>query len=137
MTSKQELEVLFFEKKLSIEEISKMTDHWIPYIRQKLGLGSRNKIKYRRIDWGGYIYVRDKNGKWILEHRKVWEDTNGPIPDGYIIHHENENKHDSEKENLSAMTRSKHSSMTLKNYWKRLKARKLTRKDFEPDGETL
>ena len=108
MTSKEELETLFFEKHLSIEEISRTTDHCIDYIKQKLRLGWRNKVKYRYEEWGDYIRVRDKNGNWILKHRKVWEDYNGLIPENWIIHHIDGDKWNNKIENLEAMPRYEH-----------------------------
>ena len=114
MTSKQELEVLFFEKKLSIDEVSRITDHCIAYIRQKLGLGNRNKLKNRYEEWGGYIRVRDRNSEWILEHRKVWKDHNGLIPEGWIIHHIDGDKWNNRIENLEAMPRYDHKTQMRK-----------------------
>lgn len=44
------------------------------------------------------------NGKRIYKHRWVWEQHNGPIPNGYVIHHINSNKLDNRIENLSCIT---------------------------------
>ena len=52
----------------------------------------------------GYIQVV-VNGKWHLEHRYVWEQANGPIPKGWIIHHINGIKDDNRLENLVALPR--------------------------------
>lgn len=48
------------------------------------------------------------NGKRKREHRMVWETANGPIPDGYVIHHKNGDKLDNRLENLEMMTRAQH-----------------------------
>lgn len=43
-----------------------------------------------------------------LEHRQVWMDAYGPIPEGCIIHHRNENTRDNRLENLELMTHRQH-----------------------------
>jgi hypothetical protein len=60
----------------------------------------------------GYIMVKetrpDKKGKYQLEHTAVWEAANGPLPDGYVIHHLNGQKTDNRLENLQALPRHQH-----------------------------
>ena len=51
--------------------------------------------KYKRI-W--------HNGKMESEHRVVWEQANGPIPDGMTIDHINGNTLDNRLENLQVMS---------------------------------
>ena len=43
-------------------------------------------------------------------HRAVWEAHNGPVPDGYDVHHINGNKADNDIENLQLMPASEHNS---------------------------
>lgn len=43
-----------------------------------------------------------------LMHRYVWQHYNGAIPDGYDIHHLNENKADNRIENLECLPKSEH-----------------------------
>lgn len=48
-----------------------------------------------------YPYKRLKiNGKCIDEHRWVWEQANGTIPEGFEIHHKNRDTLDNRLENL-------------------------------------
>ena len=42
------------------------------------------------------------------EHVIVWEQSNGPIPSGYVIHHINNIKNDNRIENLELKTRAQH-----------------------------
>lgn len=56
---------------------------------------------------GRYNRIR-LGGMKIQEHRLVWELANGPIPEGYIIHHVNEDKKDNRLENLQMMTIAEH-----------------------------
>ena len=64
-------------------------------------------------DSNGYIRLLKKdhpraiNG-YIYEHLAVWEDANGELPKGYIIHHLNGIKHDNRLSNLMAVQRGQH-----------------------------
>jgi hypothetical protein len=62
----------------------------------------------------GYIYetlslhpLADKRGR-VLQHRRVWFDANGDIPNEAVIHHINGNKTDNRLENLELCDRSSH-----------------------------
>lgn len=48
----------------------------------------------------GYVRLTLPTGERVLEHRWLWEQANGPIPPGAIIHHRNEIKTDNRLENL-------------------------------------
>jgi hypothetical protein len=43
-----------------------------------------------------------------FEHRRVWEQHNGPLPEGFVVHHINGNRKDNRIENLQAMRRTDH-----------------------------
>lgn len=51
---------------------------------------------------------RKRAGRTVLEHRLVWEEAHGPIPDGYVVHHKNNNGRDNRLENLELMTYEEH-----------------------------
>lgn len=68
------------------------------------------------ISTDGYILIHapghpvaQKDG-WALEHRKVWFDANGEIPEGHVIHHRNEDRSDNRLENLVCLTRGEHAA---------------------------
>jgi len=46
--------------------------------------------------------------RYGLMHRFIWADANGPIPDGWNVHHKDENKKNNNLSNLELMPRSKH-----------------------------
>lgn len=71
---------------------------------------------------GEYNVIKFK-GKWIKEHRYVWEQANGKIPTGHIIHHINGKKRDNRIENLQMMHQGDHLRLHAKtrgyfNRWK-------------------
>lgn len=49
-------------------------------------------------------------GRYCYEHVLTYWVNKGEIPDGYIVHHKNENKHDNRIENLALMSISDHVS---------------------------
>ena len=55
-----------------------------------------------------YMKYRVSSGKAQYIHRIVWEEWNGPIPPGYVIHHADGNTWNNCLENLVLMTRSEH-----------------------------
>ena len=56
----------------------------------------------------GYVTIFLGDGSSQLEHRYIWEQTYGPIPKGWVIHHINGVKSDNRRENLIALSRHKH-----------------------------
>ena len=51
-----------------------------------------------------------RNGVTVDNHRLLWEQANGPIPNGSVVHHVNHDKRDNRIENLALMTRQEHSA---------------------------
>lgn len=52
--------------------------------------------------------------KFIFEHRAVWEQAYGPIPEGFIVHHANGDGLDNRLENLCLMRRGDHNALHAK-----------------------
>ena len=48
------------------------------------------------------------NGIQMPEHRYIWEQAYGKLPEGWVIHHLNGEKKDNRIENLMAMPRGRH-----------------------------
>ncbi|HRP25376.1 HNH endonuclease [Thauera sp.] len=65
----------------------------------------RGGVKYTQRP-NGY-YARTTGAREYL-HRDVWEDTNGPLPPGFDVHHVDEDKANCAPSNLDAHTRSEH-----------------------------
>jgi len=59
-----------------------------------------------------YLYTGVRNRK-VFEHRLIWEKHHGKIPDGWIIHHLNGIRDDNRIENLQAIPRKRHNSMSI------------------------
>jgi hypothetical protein len=51
----------------------------------------------------GYVFVIQDDGGLIGEHRIVWDEAHGPIPDGFQIHHRNHDRTDNRLENLECV----------------------------------
>jgi len=81
-----------------------------------------NNIKYKPIPRKHYVSVRVGRYK-IAEHRHVWMKHNGPIPEGHVIHHINENHRDNRIENLQLLTFQEH--MTIHKELKERKKKEL------------
>lgn len=56
------------------------------------------------------IELPDRSKVLIYQHQRVWIENYGTIPEGCIIHHDNENKKDNRIENLICCTRVEHNT---------------------------
>lgn len=59
----------------------------------------------------GYIKVHDGKGGKKREHRMIWEQHHGPVPEDWVVHHINGIRDDNRIENLQAMPSGTHSAL--------------------------
>ncbi len=73
--------------------------------------GGHNRVEgYKRKHSAGYWEIWH-NGKFVGEHRLIYEKYHGVIPDGYHVHHINGDKSDNRIENLVALSKQKHNTV--------------------------
>lgn len=60
---------------------------------------------HERISVDGYVEIRVAQGKYVLKHRLVWEQANGPIPEGMALVFKDNNKLNMNLDNLKLVTR--------------------------------
>ena len=66
-------------------------------------------FSFRRDKKSGYFLSSRKiNGKRCRLHVYIWEKENGPVPDGYEVHHVDKNKNNNELDNLQLLTTEEH-----------------------------
>lgn len=75
---------------------------------------------------------RKIQGRTRSEHTVVWEEANGLVPSGYLVHHINEDKHDNRLENLELMEKGAHSRLHNPRIHPRIKVCEVCRKPYEP-----
>lgn len=85
----------------------------IPYNAKEDGAISIRKDKQGR----PYRHIRIAQGKWVHLHRYLWEEANGPVPNGYIVKFKDGNLANCVLENLYLSTRKENmTSNTIHNY---------------------
>lgn len=48
-------------------------------------------------------------------HRDMWEYFNGPIPDGYVVHHKDHDRSHNDMDNFELITKKEHDILTQQN----------------------
>lgn len=70
------------------------------------GVGSQSVDVIHR----GYLTRLCQDGVRRQVHRMIWEEAYGPMPEGFILHHEDENRLNNDLKNLQLMTRAEHNT---------------------------
>lgn len=114
--TKEFLHKRYIDEGCSPRDISEETGARCNTVRAYL---KRHGISMRIREVAAQIYVHvyapghpcaGKNGG-ALEHRMVYYDVHGEIPEGWVVHHINGIKHDNRVENLVAMPSKKHANL--------------------------
>ena len=69
----------------------------------------------------GYVFHRigaGKDAKYVQQHRLLWEQVHGAIPEGFVIHHLNGIKNDNRLENLACLPVAAHSGPAIHKAYK-------------------
>lgn len=74
-------------------------------------------VKYYVQSTGRYLAsTRKINGERLL-HRQVWVQHNGPIPDGYVIHHKDHDWRNNDISNLECVEKGDHAKDHIVERW--------------------
>lgn len=108
--------------------------HWVDYMSEEAQANSRRTcyehahipdnllpVGSIRKTKAGYLIKKVKERgyqweRWKLLHRLVWEENNGPIPEGYIVGFRDGNKENCEPDNLVLMTMGENAVMNKRGY---------------------
>lgn len=47
-------------------------------------------------------------------HRDMWEHFNGPVPEGYVVHHKDHNRAHNALDNFELITKAEHDALTMR-----------------------
>ena len=92
-------------------------------------------VGYERTDKEGYILIKvAEHRRMVFKHRWIWEQANGPIPDGMMLKFKDGDKSNCILDNLVLMTRAQHmvgitSSMSPEHIKARTAKQTATRKE--------
>jgi hypothetical protein len=94
-------------KKMSPELYEKVKHSFFKKGNEPANTRADNEISYRKKkgDKFGYLYIRKGKSDWVLLHRKIWEEANGPIPEKHCLVFIDGNTANCQLENLKLMTK--------------------------------
>jgi hypothetical protein len=79
----------------------------------------------------GAYKKRKVRGRRVDAHRLIWELANGPIPEGYIVHHRDHDKLNNDLSNLELMTHQQHAEHHNQKH-PRIKTCEVCGTEYEP-----
>ena len=86
---------------------------WVEAQDIKIGDRVVHLVRNRRgAAYSGVKLTAQDKRDFVMEHRLVWEAVNGPVPDGYDIHHIDGDTYNNDVDNLECLSHSDHSSLT-------------------------
>jgi len=86
---------------------------WVEAKDIRLGDRVVHLVRNRRgASYAGVKLTTQDRRDFVMEHRMVWEAVNGPIPDGYDVHHIDGDTYNNDVENLECLSHSDHSTLT-------------------------
>lgn len=66
--------------------------------------GNIKKVGAERIDHEGYTYVKLADADWVLKHRHIWEQVNGPVPANHVVIFKDNNMYNFDINNLQMIS---------------------------------
>jgi hypothetical protein len=66
--------------------------------------GNIKKVGAERIDYEGYTYVKLADADWVLKHRHIWEQVNGPVLANHVVIFKDNNMHNFDINNLQMIS---------------------------------
>lgn len=87
-------------KETQFKKGHKPSNTWRPVGAERV---SKDGILYRKVSDTG-----DKKTDWKAVHVLIWEEINGPLPDGHIVVFKDKDRRNFEADNLEALSRSEH-----------------------------
>jgi len=66
--------------------------------------GNIKKVGAERIDHEGYTYIKLADSDWVLKHRHVWEEVNGPVLANHVIIFKDNNMYNFNINNLQMIS---------------------------------
>jgi hypothetical protein len=66
--------------------------------------GNIKKVGAERIEHEGYTYIKLADSDWVLKHRHIWEQVNGPVPANHVVIFKDNNMHNFDINNLQMIS---------------------------------
>ena len=85
-------------------------------------------VGHERVSKDGYIYIKvSMTEKMVLKHRYIWEQANGPVPDGHCVAFRDGNRQNCDLSNLYLISREEAAREQIKNETKEHRAARVVK----------